>query len=111
MIGQDHPDIEYWRRKIDGVVARLPFLPIDMVGATMEPAWQREIGEPVELLVVHRCAGFYPDPVAAGYVAWCDGYWTGFNRGGWVWDGLAGTVAFVRPLDREPGDQRRRSSS
>ena len=79
-----------------------------MIGATMEPAWPREIDEPVELLVVHRFAGFYPDPVKAGFVAWCIGYWTDFNRGGWVWNGLAGTIAFVRPLDREPGDGGRR---
>lgn len=98
MIGVQLPEAEYWRRKIDGVIARLPFLSIDMTGATMEPAWPREIDEPVELLVVHRFAGFNDDPVAAGYVAWCAGSWTDFNGGGWTWHGLAGRIAFVHVL-------------
>jgi len=98
MIGPTLPEAEYWRRQIDGVIARLPFLQIDMTCATAEPDWPREIGEAVEILIVHRFAGFYDDPVERGYVAWCKAEWTDFNGGGWTWYGLAGRVAFVRPL-------------
>lgn len=89
---------DYYGRKIDETIARLPGLPIDRSGAVPVDKWPRVVGERVELLVVHWQAAFYTDPVAAGFVAWHVGSWTDFNNGGWIWYGLAGRVCFVRPL-------------
>lgn len=66
--------------------------------------WPKEIDEPVLLYVVHSNAKHEPDPVerASKWEAWCVGSWTDFNRGGWTWHGMIGTVTHVAPLPGRP---------
>lgn len=65
--------------------------------------WPVEIDERVLLYVVHDHAQWEPDPVVRRekWEEWCRGYWTDFNGGGWVWDGICGHVTHVAPLVTE----------
>lgn len=59
--------------------------------------WPTEIDEPVELLVVHDNLKWAKSDDRHEWYEWCKGYWTDFNGGGWVWNGLCGRVIWVRP--------------
>ena len=86
--------------KADGMTATSPLA----AAAPPETDWVpigdavRVEGEYCRLWVVHQNAGFDPDPIANGWAAECQGYWTGFNGGGWVWYGLCGTVTHWKPV-------------
>ena len=59
--------------------------------------WPIEIDEPVELLVEHFNYRFASASDRAQWLGWFDGYWTDFNGGGWVWEGMCGEVRAIRP--------------
>ena len=63
-------------------------------------------GTEVLLWVVHEMAKRCRDPIAEGYAAACVGYWTDFNTGGWVWNGLCGTITHWMPLPPSPTGSR-----
>lgn len=62
--------------------------------------WQPVIDEPVLVYVVHFNAQYEKDEAErlSEWEGWCRGYWTDFNKGGWVWNGIAGIVTHVSPL-------------
>jgi len=71
----------------------------DELGRGMpELCWPKEIDEQVELLVEHWMYRYAKGADKERWREWCVGYWTDFNGGGWVWNGLCGRVIWVRPL-------------
>ncbi len=70
-------------------------------GAMTEDAWPKVVDAAVRILVVHRNALYESDPQERreNWIGWCEGRWTDFNGGGWVWYGLAGTVTHVAPIE------------
>ncbi|MBB4199067.1 hypothetical protein CCR94_16355 [Rhodoblastus sphagnicola] len=70
----------------------------DALTGLPELCWWKEIDEPVELLVEHWMYRYAPADEKARWREWCKGYWTDFNGGGWVWNGLCGQVIRVRAV-------------
>lgn len=64
--------------------------------------WPTEIDERVLLYVVHENAKYASEEQRDEWEGWCVGYWTDFNKGGWVWHGLCGTITHVAPLPKRP---------
>jgi hypothetical protein len=69
--------------------------------------WKPRENERVQLYIVHDNARFESDPNkrAEEWEAQAVGYWTGFNSGGWVWNGLCGHITHVRPLPAPPSKE------
>uniref|UniRef100_UPI0037D9F100 hypothetical protein n=1 Tax=Tardiphaga sp. TaxID=1926292 RepID=UPI0037D9F100 len=76
--------------------------------ATHASEWTPEIDKRVLLYVVHDQAQWEPDEELRmrNWEGWHVGYWTDFNGGGWVWNGLCGHVTHVAPLLAPPSDPR-----
>lgn len=82
----------------NGYVFRETTDPLDEdCGAVPVEDWPKEVDEPVDLLVIHMNYLFARDADKRRWRQWCLGHWTDFNGGGWVWQGLCGTVVAVRP--------------
>lgn len=70
---------------------------IEMAGARpMHTA--PKTGEDIEILFLHPLNAFQQPDREEEFAAWCRGYWTDFNGGGWVWHGLCGTAVAWRPF-------------
>jgi hypothetical protein len=65
--------------------------------------WPKVVDEPVLIFVVHQNAEFATGVEdLARWQGWHTAYWTDFNGGGWVWNGLCGRVTHVAPLPADP---------
>lgn len=66
--------------------------------------WPGVVGARVLLYVVHDHAQYEKDEAErlSEWECWVTGYWTGFNKGGWVWNGMSGIVTHVAPLPAVP---------
>lgn len=66
--------------------------------------WPKEIDERVLIYVVHPQAQYEADEAKrkAEWEGWHVGYWSDFNKGGWVWHGMLGTATHVAPLPASP---------
>jgi hypothetical protein len=76
----------------------------DFRGYVPVAEWPKEVDEQVLLYVVHDNAKYENDPEKRRelWEAWCAGYWTDFNGGGWVWHGMGGRVTHVAALPDRP---------
>lgn len=69
--------------------------------ARLQPGTPASQWKPVKdqralIFVVHMNAQFATDAAdLAQWQGWFVGYWTDFNTGGWVWNGLSGVVTHV----------------
>lgn len=65
--------------------------------------WPIEVDERVLIFVVHENAQYCKtEEERDKWEGWCLGYWTNFNKGGWVWNGHIGRVTHVAPLPEKP---------
>ncbi|QTG13042.1 hypothetical protein G6M86_07215 [Agrobacterium tumefaciens] len=61
-------------------------------------------GTRILIWFVHPNARFSKDPVAEGWAAAHEAYWTDHNRGGWTWHGLCGAPTLWQHLPAPPVD-------
>ncbi|MGN7710811.1 hypothetical protein [Agrobacterium radiobacter] len=59
-------------------------------------------GTRILIWFVHPNARFSKDPVAEGWAAAHEAYWTDHNRGGWTWHGLCGAPTLWQHLPAAP---------
>jgi hypothetical protein len=64
-------------------------------------------GTRILIWFVHPNARFSKDPVAEGWAAAHEAYWTDHNRGGWTWHGLCGAPTLWQHLPAAPAKQER----
>lgn len=64
-------------------------------------------GTRILIWFVHPNARFSKDPVAEGWAAAHEAYWTDHNRGGWTWHGLCGAPTLWQHLPAAPTEQER----
>jgi hypothetical protein len=65
--------------------------------------WKPVTDERVLIFVVHPQARLAKTPEElALWQGWCVGYWSGFNKGGWIWNGHFGEITHVAPLPLPP---------
>lgn len=62
-------------------------------------------GTRILIWFVHPSAQFSRDPVAEGWAAAHEAYWTDHNRGGWTWHGLCGAPTLWQHLPAAPAKQ------
>jgi hypothetical protein len=69
--------------------------------------WPIVIGEQVLLFVVHKNAQFAKtEAELANWQCWVIAEWTGFNGGGWTWEGIMGRPTHVASLPPTPTEHR-----
>lgn len=62
-------------------------------------------GTRILIWLVHPSARFSKDPVAEGWAAAHEAYWSDHNRGGWTWHGLCGAPTLWQHLPAPPAQQ------
>ncbi|MBS0258325.1 MAG: hypothetical protein JSR13_11505 [Proteobacteria bacterium] len=62
-------------------------------------------GTRILIWFVHPNARFSADPVAEGWAAAHEAYWTDHNSGGWTWHGLCGAASLWQHLPAAPAKQ------